>query len=861
MSDQTASVETTGAALFRIDRVNGELYDCNELACAMLDATAKALLGRKWREAIGVDASGDALLEKAVAAGARTALPPLLLRSVKGGEVVAGGYAFPEFDQGRDTLVLLLFQLQREQDQSFASAIEPGDMVAVLGIDGAGAGTGRADSARLMMDVRAGLQQIVPAVEDVDLPRGATIALVLRQLGIEQAQDVSRALLSHVAPLLPDPMRARIGLALRQESKSSLSTMLEANAALQRLQQLEPGSAIAVSSEQDQLLLADRAIARDGLFSGEGGTGEQLAYLANLTGVATAAVDSAQYLAAVIALTSSQQNVSAVAIYRRNRDDGYDYVSGAISAHASGAEQEVRVVSEKALPRGMRKHKAETEQLRTQESIDCAAGNCLVFPLRRYDSVRGYMLLHYDQETSVAASFAPETAALHYLATVLPVFVDWRDTQREKPVQSVATPVAEEVLDGYVSDNMEGAIDQAVFLARVDVPVAVIGPRGTGKLYVARVIHQEWGGEPDTLVSIDCREFRGRKDALNRISRELERAGGKTLVFKSPHLMNAEAQAKLAKQIGSRVLADSHPPRYIPEARFVALFPDSLDHLVRYGGLNDKLASVFAGYPITVPPIKDRKRAVLRWAHKILSQESARRDRRVSGFTPDAEQAMLQHDWPGNISEMRQCIFAALDKTDKEWLTPVDIGIFKGLSAGASSDLNEKRSFLQAVMEAEPEEEGGYSASPLEELGVALGEALHSLLEVEEIRPLGAWLDDEVVLAACDRFRGNTRGAADFLVTKPRNIGRWMPAILTRDHERSASLLWQLPRKLVKQWVVESPVLDDSPQQLLQDMLLSHILQQCDDISVADRARIMGLSTPTYHKRLQDFLDRQSRDN
>ena len=116
MSDQTASLEATGAALLRINRVNGELYDCNDLACAMLDATKKVLLGRKWREAIGVDASGDALLDKAVTSGARTALPPLLLRSAKGDEIIAGGYAFPESDQGRDTLVLLLFRLQQQLD-------------------------------------------------------------------------------------------------------------------------------------------------------------------------------------------------------------------------------------------------------------------------------------------------------------------------------------------------------------------------------------------------------------------------------------------------------------------------------------------------------------------------------------------------------------------------------------------------------------------------------------------------------------------------------------------------------------------------------------------------------------------------
>ena len=125
---------------------------------------------------------------------------------------------------------------------------------------------------------------------------------------------------------------------------------------------------------------------------------------------------------------------------------------------------------------------------------------------------------------------------------------------------------------------------------------------------MAKVIHQESGAAPEQMVVIDCREFRSRKDALNRIARELERSAGKTLVFKSPHLMNPDAQLKLARQISSRMLADTSPPRYLPAARMIALFPDNLEHLVRYGGLNERLASVFAGYPIRVPPIRDRKR-------------------------------------------------------------------------------------------------------------------------------------------------------------------------------------------------------------------------------------------------------------
>ena len=158
------------------------------------------------------------------------------------------------------------------------------------------------------------------------------------------------------------------------------------------------------------------------------------------------------------------------------------------------------------------------------------------------------------------------------------------------------------------------------------------------------------------------------------------------------------------------------------------------------------------------------------------------------------------------------------------------------------------------------EQEEGYSASALDDLGVALGAALHSLLETQSVKPLGSWLEDEAVLAAFERFRGNMRGAADLLHTRSRNISRWMPAILARDHERSGSLLWQEPRKIVKRWMMECPMLDEPPLQVLEGLLLSQVERQCTQLSMTERARIMGLSAPTYQKRLQDYLKRAAMD-
>ena len=416
---------------------------------------------------------------------------------------------------------------------------------------------------------------------------------------------------------------------------------------------------------------------------------------------------------------------------------------------------------------------------------------------------------------------------------------------------AAAPPVAplERDIEGYVADNMEGAVDQAMFLARFDMPVAIFGPAGTGKLYIARILHDATGAAADLFQPVDCRELRARSSAIKRIGQELAQGEGRTLVFKSPHLMHPEAQNKLARQVSTRILADVLPRQYLPRMKLVAVFPEPLHVLLRRGQLTESLASAFSGFPIEVPPIRDRRQAVLRWAHKILLQEAAAQDREMRGFTPDAERALQSYEWPGNISEMRQCIRDALEKTTRNWLTPVDLGLFKGIDPDGASSAAQP--FLVAA--ATQEEAENYTPSTIEALDTALGVAVHDLLEHDLAKPLGQWLDDELVVAALERYRGDLAKSAAFLGTRPRNLSRWQPKIAEREEERTASSLWQTPRRLVREWVRETQQPDESPLELLRDKLMRHLLAQAGNLSVARRAAIMGGSTPTYNKRLREL--------
>ena len=416
----------------------------------------------------------------------------------------------------------------------------------------------------------------------------------------------------------------------------------------------------------------------------------------------------------------------------------------------------------------------------------------------------------------------------------------------------------EAVIGGYVVDSMEGAVDQAIFLASVDVPIAVIGARGTGKMYIAKIVHEARGGDPQGMLLIDCREFRSREQAFRRICDLLQQAQDKTLVFKSPQLMHPETQHKLARMISSRTFIGARPPRYLPRVCLIALFPDKLERLIATNALDERLASCFAGYPIQVPPLRERGRAVLRWAEKILSQEAGTRSRAVKGFTPEAERAMLAHNWPGNITEVRERVTSALDHGSRQWLTPADLGLSIPLEGdrGMTSLLE---NFLEVLdsSRAEPEV---YVPTAFEEMEQALAEVLRLVVEDDMPWPLGTWLQDELVMAACDRYKNEQPRVAEFLQTPSRNIGRWLPKISERTAVRSANQHWRELARLVREWVRGAPLGGPSPLLKLENTLLSRLQRLDKTVLIRERAEILGVSVPTYQKKVKQ-LEEQPADS
>jgi len=71
-----------------------------------------------------------------------------------------------------------------------------------------------------------------------------------------------------------------------------------------------------------------------------------------------------------------------------------------------------------------------------------------------------------------------------------------------------------------------------------------------------------------------------------------------------------------------------------------------------------------------VPPLRERKEDILWLAGQMLDAEAVQHGRARRQLSPQAEQALLEHPWAGNIRELKSCLERACILSSQAVLTP-----------------------------------------------------------------------------------------------------------------------------------------------------------------------------------------------
>jgi DNA-binding NtrC family response regulator len=202
--------------------------------------------------------------------------------------------------------------------------------------------------------------------------------------------------------------------------------------------------------------------------------------------------------------------------------------------------------------------------------------------------------------------------------------------------------------------------------------VLIQGESGTGKELVARAIHATSIRREKPFVAVNCAAlseslleselFGYEKGAFTGAAASgkaglFEAADGGTIFLDEIGEMGFELQAKLLRVLQDhKFLRVGGTESIQVDVRVVASTNRDLAACVRAGSFRQDLFFRLKVVTIPTPPLRERKEDILPLAKYFLDVFRQRFERRIDGFSPEAERLLLSYPWPGNVRELRNVI-------------------------------------------------------------------------------------------------------------------------------------------------------------------------------------------------------------
>jgi len=209
--------------------------------------------------------------------------------------------------------------------------------------------------------------------------------------------------------------------------------------------------------------------------------------------------------------------------------------------------------------------------------------------------------------------------------------------------------------------------------------VLLLGETGTGKELFATAIHELSPRRDRAMVRVNCAamptaliesELFGREKgaytgALARQIGRFEMANGSTIFLDEISELPPESQAKLLRVLQEREIERLGSPKPIKvDVRVIAATNRDLGKAVAEGRFREDLYYRLNVFPITVPPLRERREDIplLVWA--FVEEFSKAMGKSVEAIGKASLRGLQQYPWPGNVRELRNTIERAMILTN-----------------------------------------------------------------------------------------------------------------------------------------------------------------------------------------------------
>jgi len=238
------------------------------------------------------------------------------------------------------------------------------------------------------------------------------------------------------------------------------------------------------------------------------------------------------------------------------------------------------------------------------------------------------------------------------------------------------------------SPAMHRILDTIRQVAPTRATVLIQGESGTGKELIARAIHNLSNRNKTRFVALNCSAFSPQlieselfgheKGAFTgaserRIGR-IEQAAGGTLFLDEIGEIDGNVQVKLLRALDPGVFERVGGNQTIKtDIRLIAATNRDLTRLVSEKKFREDLYYRLNVVQIRVPPLRERTEDTPLLASSFLKEISQRDNKPFRPLSPEAMDALLRYDWPGNIRELKGAIDSGVTLATGNQITLQDL--------------------------------------------------------------------------------------------------------------------------------------------------------------------------------------------
>lgn len=295
------------------------------------------------------------------------------------------------------------------------------------------------------------------------------------------------------------------------------------------------------------------------------------------------------------------------------------------------------------------------------------------------------------------------------------------------------------------SPQMMRALKMAGEVSQMDTTVLILGESGTGKELIAKAIHLNSKRSKGPFIAVNCAAlpenlleselFGYEKGAFSGAYRtkpgRIELASGGTLFLDEIAELPFLLQGKLLRFLQEKEFERLGGTRTLKAyTRVLCSTNRNLRQMVNEGRFREDLYYRINVFPITSPPLRERKEDIIPLAIYFLKQFSGKMGKKLPRLSKEAERVLLNYRWDGNVRELENVIERALILSEEDVVIPMHFPL----------EIQEKSRVRKGLTV------GDFMNMKLPEQGISLEE-----------------LEKSLILKALEKSRGNKTKAAALL--------------------------------------------------------------------------------------------------